>query len=42
MIRFWNHDIDTNIDGVVETIMAAAEAGLAVYRSEHPRSAGRR
>ena len=42
VIRFWNHEIDTNIEGVVETIMAAARAGLAVYRSEHPRTAGRR
>jgi len=40
VIRFWNHETDTNIDGVVETIMAAAEAGLAAYRSEHPRMRG--
>ncbi|WP_237476883.1 endonuclease domain-containing protein [Lichenibacterium dinghuense] len=33
VLRFWNHEIDANIDGVVETIIAAAEQGLKARRS---------
>ena len=32
VLRFWNHEIDTNIDGVVDTIIAAAEQGLEAHR----------
>lgn len=33
IIRFWNVEIDTNLEGVVEAIMATAETGLETYRS---------
>ena len=41
VIRFWNHEIDTNIDGVVETIIVAAEEGLRVAGSAEDRTDAR-
>ncbi len=33
VLRFWNHEIDTNLAGVVDTIIAAANAGLEADRA---------
>ena len=32
VLRFWNHEVDANIDGVVDTIIAAAARGLVADR----------
>ncbi len=33
IIRFWNVEIDTNLEGVVEGVMATAQTRLETYRS---------
>ena len=33
IIRFWNVEIDTNLDSVVEAVMTTAQTRLETYRS---------
>lgn len=41
VLRFWNTEIDENIDGVIETILTAATAPTPASEARRPSPLGR-